>query len=250
MDLSKVKTFPEILIEDMSKSIIEEGLLYGYDFHEKVGGIRRLMLLVELTHLKNEKIDDPFQLVQEKLETIEASSHCYIKYDIALIGTDRTIWENDWCEIIDNKDKKKKVFIKELEYHPETESHELSYQEEGHENTTVSVGGVNMFSYLLKEDALKEKMRRDPVSKMKYKPEGETEFFDFKEYRHHLVSQNHLIEQGQSVRVMKDGVEYILKYRGYAFATKKATFKEGDLVHYMSLKDFDKLQILEVIEDF
>lgn len=246
MNLLDVKTVKEELIEDMANDLINEGLLYGYDFSNKLKGVRDLMFLVRLTHIKNEE-EHPFSLIQDKLDEIETSAHCYIKYSICLMGTSRTLWERNTCEILDRKKKPKKVTIEELGLDKETKRHELRYRDTDNLGQVTTVGGKGIFLALVGKEKVSEIMKEDPVSEIKFKPEGEIEYFEFKGYKQHLVSQNHLIEEGKYVRVRKDGKEHILEYRGYALSTEKLTFKEGELVHYISLKSFDKCEILEVL---
>lgn len=241
MELSDVKTVKEELIEDMVKIIEEDCLLEGYDFSDKLRGVKSIVFLSDILSIK-EKEENPFPLIQSKLDEIIPAPHCYIKYEISLIGTDKTIWEKSQCDIIDINQKTKEIIIEELDFDEITKTHKLSYYETDRLSCHITVGSHPLFGVLKSSDI----MIQDPVSEMKFRPRGERYFFKFNGYNQHLVSQNHLIRIGQSVRVKKDGKEHTFKYDGYIIDTQKLMFSEGDLAHSFCLKYFDDYQILEV----
>lgn len=245
MELCNVKTVEENLIEKMVRQIEEASLLEGYDFSSKLRGIRDVVTLYNLVKIKD-KEEDPFTLIEEKLEEIKPSSHCYLKYEVCLVDTHRTLWERDVCEIISTNNKAKKVEIELLKFDNKNKVHELSYFEVARPSCHTTIGGSHPLLALAGSERRAAAINENPVSKLKFRPEGETEFFNFRWFKNHLVSQNHLIEEGKFVRLRKDGVEHVFQYQTYLFNTEKLLFSEGDLVHSFSLKYFDSYEILEV----
>lgn len=244
MELCDVRTVKEKLIDDMVAKIERDSMLEGYDFSRKLRGIRDVTVLFKLLEIK-EKKDDPFPLIEAKLEEMEADAHSYLKYELTLAGTNRTIWENDICEIMSKDGKAKKVKIELLDFDNKHKVHELSYMEVDRPSCHTTIGGTHPLLALAGKK-YEESLKENPVTKLKFRPTGETEFFDFRWFRNHLVSQNHLIEQGRFVRLKKNGIEYLLKYDCYLFDSQKLLFAEGDQLKAMTLKDFDECEILEV----
>lgn len=245
MDLSDVKTVGEELIEDIVFQIERDSLLAGYDFSKKLRGIRDVGFLFKLLNIRDNQ-EDPFPLIESELKKIEESAHSYLKYELILEGTSRSIWENDLCEIMYEDGRIEKAKIEILCFDNQNKVNKLSYATVENPSCNKSIGGT---SHLFKLPGEKQEKwpKKDPVSKLKFRPAGETKFFNFKWLRSHLVSQNYLIERTRSVRLRKNGNEYLFKYDCYLSDSQKLLFTEGHDLRAITLKDFDGYEILEVI---